>query len=184
VPGMDYNAQFSPNGKQIVFTSERGGRGQSDIYLANIDGTGVRQLTNDPAVDDAATWSPEGTQIAFVSTRGPSYSPDGTRIVYRAWTTGSTLGLLILNLTNSTPQVLTNSWDNLPQWSPDGTALTRLTTIGANDAHAVWTPDGKILWSTGQSGFEDEAAIYENTFQPYGQTWEMNSDGTNPTSVD
>lgn len=51
----------------------------------------------------------------------------------------------------------------------------RLTT------HAVWTADGRILWSTGMCGFQAEAATYDNTFQPYGQIMVMNVDGSNKT---
>ena len=32
---------------------------------------------------------------------------------------------------------------------PDGTDLMRLTTSRANDGHAVWTVDGKIMWNSG-----------------------------------
>src|SRR5690349_1290755 len=46
-PGFDYNASFSPDGKWIVFTSERGG--SADIYRGRADGTGLERLTDDPA---------------------------------------------------------------------------------------------------------------------------------------
>ena len=55
----------------------------------------------------------------------------------------------------------------------------RTTTFPANDAHAVWSQDGKyILWNSGEYGFKDEAALYDNSFQPYGSIWMMNGDGT------
>lgn len=38
---------------------------------------------------------------------------------------------------------------------PDGTGVRRLTTFPANDAHAVWTDDGKyIMWNSGGYGFK------------------------------
>jgi Tol biopolymer transport system component len=49
-PGFDYNAAFSPDGKWIVFTSERSG--SADIYRVRVDGTGLERLTDDPACDD------------------------------------------------------------------------------------------------------------------------------------
>lgn len=62
---------------------------------------------------------------------------------------------------------------------PDGTDVRRLTTSPANDAHAVWTDDGRrILWSSGMYGWKEEAALYDRTFQPYGQIFTMNADGT------
>src|SRR6185369_7038811 len=46
----EYSPSLSIDGKWIVFTSEIGG--QSDIYRMHPDGSGIEQLTNDPAFDD------------------------------------------------------------------------------------------------------------------------------------
>ena len=62
---------------------------------------------------------------------------------------------------------------------PDGTDLFRCTDHGSSDGHAVWSADGRILWSGSQHGFRDEAALYEQTFQQYGQIYVMNADGSN-----
>jgi serine/threonine-protein kinase len=59
---------FSPNGQQIAFMSRRDGNW--NIYVVNSDGTGLRQLTEDPAQDGLPAWSPDGRAIAFVSNRG------------------------------------------------------------------------------------------------------------------
>ena len=56
--GFDYNASFSPDGKWIVFTSERNGLGQADLYRVHQDGSALERLTNDPALDDQAAFSP------------------------------------------------------------------------------------------------------------------------------
>ena len=54
----------------------------------------------------------------------------------------------------------------------------RITSHRSSDGHAVWTWDGRIMWNASQYGFRDEAALYDNTFQQYGQIWIMNADGT------
>ncbi len=41
----------------------------TEIYVVNRDGSNVRRLTNNPAIDTTPTWSPSGTQIAFTSER-------------------------------------------------------------------------------------------------------------------
>src|SRR5690348_11289492 len=66
---IEYNASFSADGKWIVFTSERAGDGQADIYRVHPDGSGLEQLTNDPALDDQGALSPDSARLAFVSTR-------------------------------------------------------------------------------------------------------------------
>ena len=47
----------------------------------------------------------------------------------------------------------------------------------------MWTHDGKIAYSTGLYGFRDEAAIYDFTFQPYGQIMVMDADGSSKRLV-
>ena len=58
---------WSPDGQRLAFTSNRDGN--SEIYVMNRDGSGLRRLTNHPAIDVTPTWSPTGKQIAFTSDR-------------------------------------------------------------------------------------------------------------------
>ena len=68
----DYDASFSPDGKWIVFTSERDGEGdgQADIWRVHPDGTGLERLTRDTTMEDAGVLSPDGSRLAYVSTKG------------------------------------------------------------------------------------------------------------------
>jgi Tol biopolymer transport system component len=63
---------------------------------------------------------------------------------------------------------------------PDGTNLRRLTMAPGNDAHGVWSPDGKhIVFSSARLGFKDESPLYDPPeFQPYGELFIMNFDGS------
>ena len=65
-PGYDAEATVSPLKDRIVFTSTR--QGDLDLYSMNLDGSDVRQLTNETGYDG-----------------GAFYSWDGKTIVYRAW---------------------------------------------------------------------------------------------------
>ena len=110
-------------------------------------------------------------------------------------------GLRILNIETRAVRTLTTAYDDLPGWSPDGSRilftrkvdevnfdiftikpdgsdLLRVTSHRAGDGHAVWTWDGRIMWNSGVYGFRDEAALYDNTFQQYGQIFIMNADGS------
>jgi TolB protein len=68
---QNYMADISPDGTKIVFASARSGAAM-DIWMVNRDGTGLRQLTTNPAIDNSPRWSPNGTQIAFISGRSGS----------------------------------------------------------------------------------------------------------------
>jgi Tol biopolymer transport system component len=43
----------------------------------------------------------------------------------------------------------------------------------------MWSPDGKhILFSSARLGFKDEAPLYDDIPQPYGELFVMNADGS------
>jgi serine/threonine protein kinase len=70
--GSETNPEASPNGKQVVFMSKRDGNWE--VYLVNLDGSGLRRLTTNSANDGLPTWSPDGRYIAFVSDRDGSWA--------------------------------------------------------------------------------------------------------------
>jgi Tol biopolymer transport system component len=59
------HSSLSPDGSRVAFASS--GAGNSDIWVQNVDGTNLRQLTNDVAADSWPIWSPDGEWIAFQS---------------------------------------------------------------------------------------------------------------------
>jgi TolB protein len=54
-PALDALPAWSPNGKQLVFVSDRIGRGQRLLHVMNVDGTGIRPLTRG-AYDMSPDW--------------------------------------------------------------------------------------------------------------------------------
>ncbi len=71
--------RFSPDGKQILFTSAR--EGSQQIYIAAFDrATGMigtqRKLTTISTEADGAMWSPDGKQVLFTSSVYPDCSDD------------------------------------------------------------------------------------------------------------
>ena len=58
---------WSPDGSKFCFASPREGKGYTNLYMVNRDGSGLLKLTDHPSINTSPTWSPSGTQIAFVS---------------------------------------------------------------------------------------------------------------------
>ena len=53
-PARDNSPDWSPDGKQIAFTSDRDGN--LEIHVMNADGTNPINLTNHPARDSSPSW--------------------------------------------------------------------------------------------------------------------------------
>lgn len=187
-----FQPSWSPDGEWITF-------GLGPWFDARAGATSrVMRVKSDGSFFEDLT---DGTEhVGF-----PSYSADGRFVVYRVWIEGS-WGLRIVDVEDKSVRVLTTEMDNLPSWSPDGewiaftrqygkcdynicvirpdgTGFKRLTDFIGNDAHSVWTYDNRLAYSTGMFGFRDECAIYDFTFQPYGQIMVMDKDGSNKKLV-
>ena len=91
-----------------MFVSWRDGNGE--VYAMDADGSGPRNLTQNPAKDVRPAWSPDGRRIAFVSRR------DGNSEVY------------VMNADGSGKRNLTRdrASDDYPTWSPDGRRIAFL----------------------------------------------------------
>ena len=110
---------WSPDGKMMVVAF---GRNENpDIYVINADGSGLKRLTDHPAVDVLTSWSPEGTQIAFYSNR------DGDDIY-------------VVNVDGTELTRLTHhpATDISPIWSPDS---SRIVFVSTRDRTARDLPD-------------------------------------------
>jgi len=55
-------------GARVLFSSNRAGNW--DVWIVNFEGSDLKQLTTDPAIDGLGVASPDGRSIAFVSNRG------------------------------------------------------------------------------------------------------------------
>ena len=165
---------LSPDGRRIVFVSDRDGN--REIYVMNADGNAQLNLTQDGAEDFAPCWSPDGAQIAFSSFRNENWE------------------IYVMDADGGNPQRLTShaAADYAPAWSPDGERIAfvsdrqgdldiftmavdgsdvqQFTKDKGTDQSPGWSPDGdQIIW---ESFRDDNMEIYA-----------ANADGSNLRNV-
>ena len=173
---MDTDPDWSPDGKQIIFSSNRDG--DADIYIMDSDGSNLFNATPDPSPlltsvlylirkssDGWPSWSPDGNVIAFSSARDNimmgSVEPNIMSM--------HADGLQVTNLTN------TIEVDGVPDWSPsgekivfvsdrepgtnifvmdsDGSNVVQLTNMKVNNDFPRWSPDGsQIVFDSDRDG--------------------------------
>ena len=135
--GYDAEGAYSPDGKRIVFASNRAAYGRvlsekekaqleldpswfMDVYVMNADGSNVRRLTDVPGYDGGTFWSPDGSKIIW-----RRFSEDGARA-----------------------EVYT--------MNADGTGQRKITAMGAMSWAPIFHPSGDyIIYSTNILGFDN-----------------------------
>jgi hypothetical protein len=108
-PGA-FNGAVSPDGKRIVFVREASGN--YDLWMQNVDGSGLAQLTSNTFGDFEPAFSPDGSRIAFISNRDSKGDVRETSIY-------------VMNLKSGTIERVTNALkatDGGPAWK-DGTTI-------------------------------------------------------------
>ena len=117
------SVDISADGEWVVFYTRA--RPEGDLYVARVDGSGLRQLTSDEAMDRVPRWSPDGEWVAFFSDRS------GSLQIWKIRRDGSDLQ----QLTDSTPNV------GLLAWSPDGERIAAMRGLNEDNRTVVFDPN-------------------------------------------
>jgi TolB protein len=150
---LNAGANFTPDGKHIVYSSTAAG-GDAQLYIANIDGTDFKRISFRRAICVEPKVNPKtGSEILFVSGPGPqqvyrmdmtgsgvemvspgggeasnpAWSPDGQHIAF-SWTRGYATGkfnVFVMDVTSRQYDQLTHDEgrNENPTWAPDGMHL-------------------------------------------------------------
>src|SRR5215216_908773 len=155
------------------FENIPGGDYAGEIYVMNADGTGQTNISNNPAFDYGPSWSPDGTKIIFASDRDAITNRD----------------LYVMNADGSNPTRLTNDPEDetWPSWSPDGTKIAfQSQSEGENEVIYVMNADGSEQTRLtddqgGQPSWSPDGT--KIAFTRNGQIYVMNADGSEQTNI-
>ncbi len=163
-PATESRPLYSPDGKQLAFTSSRTGNG--DVYVLALASGEVTRLTFDDANELVSGWSRDSKAIYFQST---SHEISGLLDVYRVAADGGTPmqvagdrytteyfaapapsgELAITARANAASQWWRKGHSHLDEseiWIVRNTAYEPVTKGGAKDAWPMWGGDGKTLY--------------------------------------
>ena len=182
----DTNPVMSPDGKKILFVSQK--QGNDDIFLTDINAQAHQQITVSPSNDRNPTWTPDGKSLLFDSDRlgfsaifridldntrivkhvvvrgtndyDPDVSPDGTKI---AFSTGDGI-LCCANIDGGKVYQIAEGTN--PQWSPKGYQILFTSKKSGNMDIWMVNPDGQDLTQLTIDTAEDKSP----SWSPNGKT--------------
>ncbi len=114
---------WSPDGLKVAFHGVSDFNGHSSVYVVNVDGSRLLNLSEGFTHAGGASWSPDGTKIAFVSGDIYCVNVDGTNLV---------------NLTQQNPP----GWNGHVRWSGDGATILFNTFRDGNWEIYIMNADG------------------------------------------
>ncbi len=154
--------QISPDGTQILFirgwVDKMEDRSRSNIWIVDIAGTRVRELTQGNWSDSSPVWSPDGKKIAFLSDR------DGTTQIHVLWL--DTREVAQLTHLEREPSSLV--------WSPDGKML----------AFTAFVPDKKPILKVELPEFPKGAKLAKPAVIVDRLSWASDGRGPEPKGYD
>lgn len=166
-PGYDYQPDWSPDGKSLVYCSYQ--NDALELWLLDLETGKTVQLTSDHAVNVEPRWSPDGKKIVFVST-----SFNGRFHIFKADVRAARLENLV-RLTGETKSSLPRYYYSLfdteisPLWSRDGEDIVFVSNRGhIHGSGGIWRMKAEAGASAREIHYEETNWRARPDFSPDG----------------
>ncbi|RMF49718.1 MAG: hypothetical protein D6750_05780 [Bacteroidetes bacterium] len=179
--GYDAEATVSPDGRYLLFTSQRGG--DLDLWLYDFETQNLRQLTTELGYDGGAFFGPDSRTIVWRASRPKGPQADSYKaLLAQGLVEPTELQIFVMHVDSLVPRQVTH----LPgaNWAPffhpsgkkilfssnhhtlhkggrqfnlflinlDGTGLEQVTFDPEFDAFPMFSPDGKkLIWASNRN---------------------------------
>jgi TolB protein len=130
---FEVEASWSPNGRELVFSSARSGSPM--IYIADLNSNLTRQITFAGKYNATPAWSPKGDKILFAAQR----APNGNFDIYSIEPSGNNLSRITVG-----DQGRRRINHENPSWGPTGRHFAIASNETGNYAIYVLTDDGAL----------------------------------------
>jgi Tol biopolymer transport system component/DNA-binding winged helix-turn-helix (wHTH) protein len=169
-PKFEADLSFSPDGRQIVFASNRNGNFELfQLYLMNLDGSNQHRIYYSGGISSSPAWSPDGREIIFANDKEDSRSGNFEIFSIEPETTEAERRLTFRQRYDVFPAfspdgrkiAFVSEADGNPEiylMNADGTGRLRLTRNQSADVSPRFSPDGRrLIFSSQRDG---DFAIY------------------------
>ncbi len=140
--GENAEAYFSRDGKKLIFQRAVKGDGCDQIFSMNIDGSGMKMLSNGEGKTTCSYFTPDGTSIVYASTfkADPKCPPRPDMSKGYVWALYPGFDIFKANLDGSNPRVLASAARYDAEATIRGDGKTVFTSLRSGDLE-IWTMD-------------------------------------------
>lgn len=187
-PRFSLSPSWSPDASLITFTDKAGNN--SEVFIMNADGTGLKNVTNDPQQDTNPVFTPDGSEIVFVRSsygtaqlyrmnlqggdqrhlterRGyeasPAFSHDGSVLVFSGDREGRGFEIFALDFSDPNDERLVAGrrfHDGQAAFSPDGRRIAFVATSDGNNEIYIVNSDGSGMFRLTRNKADDSTPAW------------------------